>query len=91
MRALLWSSKDLDRSVVAHLGEHPDAEVFTSLPRSGQVNAAQLLAAWGDCRQAYPQADSVATLGACARSPTPPAATATSASGGPATSGCGRP
>jgi len=55
--------KDLDRSVVAHLGEHPDAEVFTSLPRSGQVNAAQLLAAWGDCRQAYPQADSVAMLG----------------------------
>jgi hypothetical protein len=49
--------------VVAHLGEHPDAEVFTSLPRSGQVNAAQLLAEWGDCRQAYPQADSVAMLG----------------------------
>jgi transposase len=63
MRALLWSIKDLDRSVVAHLGEHPDAEVFTSLPRSGQINAAQMLAEWGDCRQAYPQADSVAMLG----------------------------
>ena len=63
MRALLGSIKDLDRSVVAHLGEHPDAEVFTSLPRSGQINAAQMLAEWGDCRQAYPQADSVAMLG----------------------------
>jgi transposase len=63
LRALLWSIKDLDRSVVAHLGEHPDAEVFTSLPRSGQINAAQMLAEWGDCRQAYPQADSVAMLG----------------------------
>jgi transposase len=63
MRALLGSIKDLDRSVIAHLGEHPDAEVFTSLPRSGQINAAQMLAEWGDCRHAYPQADSVAMLG----------------------------
>ena len=62
LRALLGSIKDLDRSVVAHLGEHPDAKIFTTLPRSGQINAAQLLAEWGDCRQAYPQADSVATL-----------------------------
>ena len=63
MRALLVSIKNLDRSVVAHLGEHPDAEVFTSLPRSGRINAAQVLAEWGDCRQAYPQADSAAMLG----------------------------
>ncbi|MFD1935536.1 IS110 family transposase [Nonomuraea mangrovi] len=35
--------KDLDRSTAAHLGEHPDGEVFTSLPRSGQINAAQML------------------------------------------------
>src|SRR5204863_7276754 len=55
--------KTLDASVAARLGEHPDAEVFTSLPRSGQINAAQMLAEWGDCRQAYPQADSVAVLG----------------------------
>src|SRR4029450_11868601 len=53
MRALLGSIKELDRSVVAHLGEHPDAEVFTSLPRSGQINAAQLLAEGGACRQGY--------------------------------------
>ncbi len=53
---------DLDCAVVTHLGEHPDAEVFTSLPRSGQINAAQMLAEWGDCREAYDSAESVAAL-----------------------------
>jgi transposase len=36
--------RDLDRSVTAHLHEHPDGEIFTSFPRSGQVNAAQIRA-----------------------------------------------
>jgi transposase len=57
--------KDLDRAAAAHLGEHPDGEIFTSLPRSGQVNAAQMLAEWGDCRQAYDGPDSVAALAGC--------------------------
>lgn len=63
MRSLNASIKDLKRSIVAHLGEHPDAEIFTSLPRSGQINAAQMLAEWGDCRQAYAHPDQVAMLG----------------------------
>lgn len=54
--------KNLDRSVVAHLGEHPDAEIFTSLPRSGRINAAQMLAEWGDCREAYDSAEAVSAL-----------------------------
>jgi transposase len=54
--------KNLDRSIAAHLGEHPDGVIFTSLPRSGQVNAAQVLAEWGDARQAYEHPDSVAAL-----------------------------
>ena len=54
--------KDLDQSVVTHLGEHPDGEIFTSLPRSGQINAAQMLAEWGDCREAYDGPDAVAAL-----------------------------
>jgi len=62
LRALNASIKDLDRSVAAHLGEHPDAEIFTSLPRSGQISAAQVLAEWGDCRQAYTGPDAVAAL-----------------------------
>ena len=61
-RALNTAIKNINRSVVAHLGEHPDAEIFTSLPRSGQVNAAQMLAEWGDCRRAYDSPESVAAL-----------------------------
>jgi transposase len=62
LTALNASVKNLDRSIAAHLGEHPDGPIFTSLPRSGQVNAAQVLAEWGDCRQAYAGPDSVAAL-----------------------------
>lgn len=62
VRALTAATRDLDRSVTARLGEHPDGKIFTSLPRSGQVNAAQMLAEWGDCRQAYDGPDSVAAL-----------------------------
>lgn len=62
LKALGVTLKDLGRSVVAHLGEHPDEKIFTSLPRSGQINAAQMLAEWGDCRQAYDGPDSVAAL-----------------------------
>jgi transposase len=62
LRALNGAIKDLDRSAAAHLGEHPDGPVFTSLPRSGQISAAQMLAEWGDCRQAYDGPDSVAAL-----------------------------
>ncbi len=62
LTALNAAVKSLDRSVAAHLGEHPDGKIFTSLPRSGQVNAAQVLAEWGDCRQAYDGPNSVAAL-----------------------------
>jgi len=62
LRALNGAVKDLDRSVAAHLGEHPDGPVFTSLPRPGQINAAQMLAEWGDCRPAYDGPDCVAAL-----------------------------
>jgi transposase len=65
LTALNASVKNLDRSIAAHLGEHPDGAVFTSLPRPGQINAAQVLAEWGDCRQAYEHPDSVAALAGC--------------------------
>lgn len=41
LRALNQAIRDLDRSVIARLGEHPDSRIFASLPRSGQINAAQ--------------------------------------------------
>jgi transposase len=62
LKALRTAEKDLSRSVAAHLGEHPDGKIFTSLPRSGQTSAAQVLAEWGDCRPAYDGPDSVAAL-----------------------------
>lgn len=62
LRSLNRSIKNLDRSIAAHLGEHPDGKIFASLPRSGQVNAAQMLAEWGDSRQAYDGPDAVAML-----------------------------
>ena len=62
LSALNAAVKNLDRSIAAHLGEHPDGAIFTSLPRSGQVNAAQVLAEWGDARPAYEHPDSAAAL-----------------------------
>lgn len=62
IRALNAAIKQLTQSVVTHLGEHPDNEIFTSLPRSGQVNAAQMLAEWGDCRAAYDGPEAVGAL-----------------------------
>jgi transposase len=64
-RALNTAVTDPGRSATAHLGEHPDGEIFTSLPRSGQINAAQMLAEWGDCRQAHDGPDAVAALAGC--------------------------
>jgi transposase len=60
--ALNTAIKRLDKSVITRLGEHPDGEIFTSLPRSGQINAAQMLAEWGDVREAYDGPDAVAAL-----------------------------
>jgi transposase len=65
LKAITAAIRDLDRSAAARLGEHPDGKIFTSLPRSGQISAAQMLAEWGDCRQAYDGPDSVAALAGC--------------------------
>ena len=62
VEALNTAIKRLDKSVAARLGEHPDSKIFTSLPRSGQINAAQVLAEWGDVKEAYDCPDAVAAL-----------------------------
>jgi transposase len=62
LKTLGGVKKDLDRSVVSHLGQHPDAAIFTSLPRAGQVSAAQILAEWGDSRTAYDGPDALAAF-----------------------------
>jgi transposase len=62
LTTMIKALKDLDGSVAARLGEHPDGPIFTSLPRSGQINAAQVLAEWGDVREAYDRPDAIAAL-----------------------------
>lgn len=62
LTGLKTAIRSLDKSIAARLDEHPDGKIFTSLPRSGRINAAQILAEWGDCRQAYDSPDAVAAL-----------------------------
>jgi transposase len=54
--------KDLDRSAAAHLHEHPDGHVFTSFPRAGLVNAAQIRAELAE-PSAYTGPEAIAALG----------------------------
>ncbi|HYB14356.1 MAG TPA: IS110 family transposase, partial [Streptosporangiaceae bacterium] len=44
----------LEAEIAAQLTAHPDAHIFTSLPRAGTVRAARLLAEIGDCRARFP-------------------------------------
>jgi len=62
LKTLGLVKKDLDRSVGSHLAQHPDGRIFTSLPRAGQINAAQILAEWGDSRTAYGDPDAIAAF-----------------------------
>lgn len=56
----------LELEIQALFTAHPDQAIFASLPRSGMVRAATLLAEVGDCRQRFPTDDALAALaGAC--------------------------
>ena len=90
LTALNIAIKELDRSILAHLGEHPDARVFTSLPRSGKLNAAQVLAEWATAAQPTTARRRWRVWPARLRSPAAPASTPRSASARRATSGCAR-
>ena len=52
----------LEERIAEQLALHPDAAIFTSLPRSGCVRAAALLAEMGDCRERFPTPESFACL-----------------------------
>jgi transposase len=52
----------LEAQIDGALAVHPDAVIFTSLPRAGTVRAARLLAEIGDCRGRFPTAASLAGL-----------------------------
>jgi transposase len=68
LRVLNAQVKALAASIGAQLAAHPDAAVFTSLPRSGTVRAARLLAEIGDARGRFPTRDSLTCLAGVAPS-----------------------
>ncbi len=86
LRCLNDGAKTLESSISSRLAQHPDGKIFTSLPRSGMVNAAQMLAGWGDCRAAYETPDAVAALGGLSPVTSQSGKHRRSASGGPAIS-----
>ncbi|MBV9547607.1 MAG: IS110 family transposase [Chloroflexi bacterium] len=62
LRALVAEIDELERHIREQLALHPDGPLFRSLPRSGSVRAATLLAEMGDCRARFPSAESLAAL-----------------------------
>jgi transposase len=59
LAALVTQVKALEAQIAEQLSAHADAHVFTSLPRSGTVRAARLLAEIGDCRARFPTPESL--------------------------------
>ena len=68
LRTLATQIEALAAQIAEQLDLHPDAAIFTSLPRSGRVRAARLLAEIGDARGRFPTADSLACLAGVAPS-----------------------
>jgi transposase len=66
--ALREQIRGLEEAIAVQLAGHPDAAIFTSLPRSGTVRAARLLAEIGDARGRYPTPESLICLAGAAPS-----------------------
>ncbi len=60
--------KALEKQIADQLAGHPDAAIFTSLPKSGTVRAARLLAEIGDARGRFPTPESLVCLAGAAPS-----------------------
>ena len=68
LQTLVEQIKALSTQIDRQLDAHTDAHVFTSLPRSGRVRAARLLAEIGDCRARFPTPESLTGLAGAAPS-----------------------
>ena len=68
LTALREQISTLDDHIAQQLATHPDAAIFTSLPRSGTVRAARLLAEIGDARGRFPTPESLVCLAGAAPS-----------------------
>jgi transposase len=62
LRAMRAQIARLEARIAEQLAAHPDGFIFTSLPRSGSVRAATLLAELGDCRARFPTPEALAGL-----------------------------
>jgi transposase len=63
---LVAQIQQLSAAIAAALDQHPDGPLLQSLPRSGQINAAQILAELGDDRARFASADQLAAEGGVA-------------------------
>jgi transposase len=68
LRTLAEQIQILSEHIGQQLATHPDAHIFTSLPRSGTIRAARLLAEIGDCRSRFPTPDTLMGLAGVAPS-----------------------
>ncbi len=68
LHTLLAQIKTLTVQISNQLDAHSDQHIFTSLPRSGRVRAARLLAEIGDCRARFDTPESLACLAGAAPS-----------------------
>lgn len=68
LRTLIEQIRILSDQIADQLATHADAHIFTSLPRSGTVRAAKLLAEIGDSRGRFPTPESLACLAGVAPS-----------------------
>ena len=62
LTALKTQIKALEDQIADQLADHPDAAIFTSLPKAGTVRAARLLAEIGDARGRFPTPEALACL-----------------------------
>lgn len=53
LRTLRTQIRDLEKRLATQLARHPDAPILQSFPRTGSINAAQILAELGDDRSRY--------------------------------------
>jgi transposase len=68
LTTLVEQIKNLSTQISEQLTLHADQHTFTSLPRSGRVRAARLLAEIGDCRARFPTPESLTCLAGTAPS-----------------------
>jgi transposase len=68
LEAILAQTQTLADQIEEQLTLHPDAEIFTILPRGGQIRAARLLAEIGEARGRFPTPDSLICLAGVAPS-----------------------